>query len=216
MKIQDYIRVLRKRGWIIALAVVLTAVSALGFSLIQTPVYRSSVQVSIQLARPDLSLTESTKQVMRSYVSFIFSKRYAQQVVTELGLLSDAETLISKVKIVPDESLMVIKIDVDDKNGDQANEIANAWAQYLVDWRNEQNAQQNKEDRVFALPIDLADYNQISPNKKINVAAGAVFGLVVGIIIVFILEWLEAGIVHNPKMLEQETGLTVLGVIPPQ
>ena len=51
---------------------------------------------------------------------------------------------------------------------------------------------------------------------KINVAAGAIFGLVVGIIIVFILEWLEAGIVHNPKLLEQETGLTVLGVIPPQ
>ncbi|MBN2006376.1 MAG: hypothetical protein JXA21_23695 [Anaerolineae bacterium] len=216
MKIQDYLRVLRQRGWIIVLAVVLAAASAFVFSLFQTPVYRASTQVSIQLARPDLSLTQSTKQVLRSYVTYVWSKKYAQQVVTELGLLETAETLIPRVKIDPDESLMVIKIEVDDKNGEQANRIADAWAQCLIDWRNEENAKQNKEDRVFAYPIDPADYHQTRPNTTINVAAGAIFGFVVGIIIVFILEWLEAGIVYNPKSLEQETGLTVLGVIPPQ
>ncbi len=215
MKIQDYIRVLRQRGWIIVLAVVVTTVSALGFSFLQTPVYRASVQVPILLARPDLSLTQSTKQVLRSYVTVIWTKTYAQRVIDELGLLDTAETLISKVKIVPDESLMVINIDVDYEDGEQANRIANAWAQCLVGWRNEQNAQQNKEDRVFAMYIDPAADHQTRPNTQINVAAGVIFGLVVGIVIVFILEWLEAGIVYSPKLLEQETGLTVLGVIPP-
>ncbi len=216
MKIQDYIRVLRHRGWIIVLAVVVTAVSALGFSLVQTKVYRASAQVSIQLARPDLSLTQSTKQVLRSYVTYVWSKKYAQRVVDELGLYDTADTLIPRVKIVPDESLMIIKIDVDDTDREQAKRIADAWAQCLIDWRNEQNAQQNKEDRVFAFPIDPADAAQIRPKISINVAAGAIFGLMAGIVIVFILEWLEAGIVYNPKLLEQETGLTVLGVIPPQ
>jgi len=30
-----------------------------------------------------------------------------------------------------------------------------------------------------------------------------------------VLEWLEAGIVRLPQELERETGVTVLGVIPP-
>ena len=46
MRIQDYIRVLRQRGWIIILAIVLTAASAFVFSKLQTPIYRSTIEIS--------------------------------------------------------------------------------------------------------------------------------------------------------------------------
>ena len=215
MKIQDYIRILRQRGWIIVLAAVITAVSAFVFSKLQTPVYRSGIQVSIQLARPDLSLTQSTKQVLRSYATVMWSEQRAQQVIDQLNLMRTAADLKGDVKIVPDESLMVIQIDVDDYDGEQANDIANAWARLLVDWRNEKNAQQNKEDRVFAEIIDLATYRLLRPKTLINVAAGGVFGLVLGTVIVLVLEWLEAGIVYDPRELEREVGLAIIGVIPP-
>jgi len=215
LKIQDYIRILRQRGWIIVLAAVITAVSAFVFSKLQTPVYRSGIQVSIQLARPDLSLTQSTKQVLRSYATVMWSEQRAQQVIDQLNLMRTAADLKGDVKIVPDESLMVIQIDVDDYDGEQANDIANAWARLLVDWRNEKNAQQNKEDRVFAEIIDLATYRLLRPKTLINVAAGGVFGLVLGTVIVLVLEWLEAGIVYDPRELEREVGLAIIGVIPP-
>ncbi len=215
MKIQEYIRILRQRGWIIILAVLVTATSAFIFSKLLVPVYRSSIQVSIQLARADLSLTQSTKQLLRSYATVMWSKQRAQQVISELNLMRSPEDLKNDVKIVPDESLMVIQIDVDDYDGEQANDIANTWARLLVDWRNEQNTRQNKEDRVFAEIIDLASYRQIRPRTAINVAAGAVFGMVVGTVIIFVLEWLDAGIVYDPRTMEQDTGLAVIGVIPP-
>ena len=215
MKIQEYIRILRQRGWIIVLAAVITAASAFVFSKLQTPVYRSSIQVSIQLARPDLSLTQSTKQVLRSYATVMWSEQRAQQVIDQLNLMRTPADLKGDVKIVPDESLMVIQIDVDDYDGEQANDIANAWARLLVDWRNEKNAQQNKEDRVFAEIIDLATYRLLRPKTLINVAAGGVFGLVLGTVIVFVLEWLETGIVYDPRELEREAGVPVIGVIPP-
>ena len=197
------------------LAAVITAASAFVFSKLQTPVYRSSIQVSIQLARPDLSLTQSTKQVLRSYATVMWSEQRAQQVIDQLNLMRTPADLKGDVKIVPDESLMVIQIDVDDYDGEQANDIANAWARLLVDWRNEKNAQQNKEDRVFAEIIDLATYRLLRPKTLINVAAGGVFGLVLGTVIVFVLEWLETGIVYDPRELEREAGVPVIGVIPP-
>ncbi len=215
MKIQTYIQILRRRGWIILLAMVITAASAFIFSELQTPVYRSSVQVSILLARADLGLTQSAKQLLRSYATYIWSERFAQEVINRLGLMRTPADLKGDVKVQADDGLLLIKIEVDDYDGEQANRIANTWAQLLVEWRNDQNARQNKEDRVYAEVIDPATYRLLRPKKSINTAAGAIFGIVIGGVVVFALEWLEAGIVTDARELERELGVTTLGAIPP-
>ena len=215
MKIQDYIDVLRRRGWIIILAVVITAVSAFVFSKLRTPVYRASMEVSIQLARPDLGLTQSAKQLLSSYANVMWSEKQAASVIRTLGLYMDPRDLKGDVKIVADDSIMVIKIDVDNSDGELANQIANTWAQLLVQWRDEQNARQDKQDRVFAEIIDLASYSLLRPKTSINVAAGGILGVVLGTLVVFVMEWLEAGVIHDPAALETETGLTIIGMIPP-
>ena len=215
MRIQDYIDVLRRRGWIIVIAIAITCISAFVFSKLQTPIYRSSVNVAIQLARPDLGLTQSAKQLLRSYASLMWSEKRADMVIQTLGLYMQPADLKNDVTIVADDSLLVIKIDVDNPDGDLANDIANTWAQLLIQWRDEQNSRQDKEDRVFAEVIDPATYHLLRPKLAINLAAGAFLGLALGTLIVFVLEWLEAGVIHNPKTMESETGLTVIGVIPP-
>ena len=215
MRIQDYIRVLRRRGWIIVFAIIITCVSAFVFSKLQVPIYRSSINVSIQLARPDFGLTQTTKQLLRSYANVLWSEKRADMVIQTLGLYMQPADLKGDVKIVADDALLVIKIDVDNPDGDLANDIANTWAQLLVQWRDEQNARQDKEDRVFAEVIDPATYRLLRPKLSINLVACAFLGLVLGTLIVFILEWLEAGVIHDPKTVESETGLTVIGVIPP-
>jgi capsular polysaccharide biosynthesis protein len=215
LKIQDYIDIIRRRGWILVLAVVVTAISAFGFSKLQIPVYRASMEVSIQLARPDLSLTQSAKQLLSSYANVMWSEKRASDVIQTLGLYMDPRDLKGDVKIVADDSIMVIKIEVDNPDGELANQIANTWAQLMVQWRDEQNARQDKEDRVFAEIIDLASYRLLRPRTSVNVAAGAVLGLVVGTVIIIAVEWLQAGIVHDPQVIESEMGLTVIGTIPP-
>ena len=215
MKIQEYIDILRRRGWIIILAVVITAVSAFVFSKLRTPVYRASMEVSIQLARPDLSLTQSAKQLLSSYANVMWSEKQADVVIRTLGLYMDPRDLAGDVKIVADDSIMVIKIDVDNSDGELANQIANTWAQLLVQWRDEQNARQDKQDRVFAEIIDPASYSLLRPKTSVNVAAGGLLGVVLGTLVVFVVEWLEAGIIHDPAALEAETGLTIIGMIPP-
>ena len=215
MKIQDYLRILRQRGWIIVLAMVLTAASAFVFSKLQTPIYRSSIELVLQPARADFGLTQSAKWLMNSYIAPLWSKQTAQQVIDRLDLMRTPEDLFGDVTFATDENRLVVQIDVDDYDGEQANRIADMWAQLFIEYRDAQNALQNKEERVFAQIIDWASYRQIRPRTSINVAAGGIFGLVLGAVIVFVLEWLEAGVVRLPQDLEQETGLTVIGVIPP-
>lgn len=214
MRVLDYIRVLRQRGWIVVLAVAVAAASALGFSLIQPPEYRATLQVLIEPARPDFGLTQSAKILLRSYVAAMWTTDRAQEVIDRLGLYTDSATLKGNVTIASDDSRMIIQIDVDSHDGEEAKRIAYEWGRVLVEWRDSQNQIQNKEDRVYAMILEEPTYRLLRPRKLINTAAGGIFGLVVGVVVVFVLEWLEAGIVRSPHDLEQ-LGLTVVGVIPP-
>jgi capsular polysaccharide biosynthesis protein len=110
---------------------------------------------------------------------------------------------------------MVISIEVESTDGDEANRIARTWADLLLEWRNSENQRQRKEDRVDAALRDEPAYSQSWPPRlPIMAAAGAIFGLILAVVIIFALEWIEAGVVLTPQDLEQSAGVTVLGTIP--
>jgi capsular polysaccharide biosynthesis protein len=45
-------------------------------------------------------------------------------------------------------------------------------------------------------------------------AAGGILGLVIASVIIFFLEWLEAGIIRTPQDMEHQLNLSVMGTIP--
>lgn len=217
MELSDYTRIVRKRWWIIVVAVALTAGSALGFGELQTKEYTSIVEVIIEPARPDLGLTQSTKWLLRTYMTVIDSRQRAQKVIDnpKVQLSITPEEMLGKARFAALDDRMVIKIEIEDYDRDQANRIAAAWAQELIDWRNEQNAKQRKEDRVEAyLRDDPTAFQSWPPSGRILGVAGAAFGLAVAGVVIFFLEWLEAGVVRTPQDLEQ-FNLPVVGAIPP-
>jgi receptor protein-tyrosine kinase len=215
MEFSDYVRILRKRWWIIVVAVVLTAGSAVLFSELQHPQYTSTAEVIVNPARPDFGLTQSAKILLRSYMTVADSYKWAQDVIDELQLPMTPERLRENTNFAAQDDRMVIKIEVEDYDGDQANDIARTWANLLVQWRDQENTKLNKEDRVEAILRDLPRYGQSwPPSTKIMLAAGVVFGLVIAGVIIFFLEWLEAGIIRTPEDLERQLDLTVVGAIP--
>ena len=215
MEFSDYVRILRKRWWIIVVAVVVTAGSAILFSEIQYPQYTSTAEVIVNPARPDFGLTQSAKILLRSYMTVADSYNWAQDVIDELQLPMTPEGLRGNTNFAAEDDRMVVKIEVEDYDGDQANDIARTWANLLVQWRDRENTKLNKEDRVEAILRDQPRYSQSwPPSTTIMLAAGVVFGLVVAGVIIFFLEWLEAGIIRTPEDLERQLGLTVVGAIP--
>jgi len=213
MSLTEYFRILRRWGWLLALAMVLTAGAAYVFSKVQTPIYRSTVVVNLQPARPDFGLTSSAKTLLRSYVTVIDTETYAQKVIDTLKLDRTAGDLLGHVTIASDDSRFVIQIDVRDPDGNVANDIAASWASELTAWRDEQNAQVDIADKVSAVIVDPPQFALYTPNTKINVLAGAILGLLLGGIIVFVVEYLDAGVIRSSSDLDR-LDLTVLGAIP--
>jgi capsular polysaccharide biosynthesis protein len=214
MELKDYLRILRKRGWIIILVAVLTCVAAFSFSQTQTVEYKSSIQVFVQPERIDNGTLLAAKQILRGFVAFINSRNFAQRVINALGLDMLSDNLKGKVTIASIDEDYIIQIDVIDTNGDQANNIANEWANQFVLWRNQANANQRKEDRVDATIVQDASYVKFRPQTTLNTVAGGILGLMIGTLIVFFLESIESNILRAPDDVERALGATVLGAIP--
>jgi capsular polysaccharide biosynthesis protein len=215
LELRDYFRILRRRGWIIVVMVAITAASAYVFSKLQTPVYKASVNVSINPARADYGLTQSAKIMLRNYVAIVHSETFAGDVIDRLNLDLTPGQLKGNATVASDDSRMLIQIDIKDGDQGQAARISNAWAQLLVEWRERENALQRKEDQVYAYQIDPAVPGLFSPKTKINTAAGGILGLLLAGVIIFFLEWVESGVVRSPQDVERLLGLTVLGAVPP-
>lgn len=213
MPLVEYFRILRRWGWLLVLAALLTAGAAYVFSKAQTPIYQSTVEVGIQPTRPDLSLTTSAQTLLSYYVSVINTQTYAQKVINDLQLDRTSSSLLGDVTIASDTSRFVITIKVKDPGGDVANDIAGAWASEFKSWRDGQNAQVQLTDKVDALILDAPRYALYRPTTAVNVLAGGLLGLVLGGVIVFVAEYQAAGVIRSADDMDY-MDLAVLGAIP--
>jgi len=217
VELKEYFRILGKRGWIIILCMVIVAASAFVFSRIQRPVYRSTVYLNVMPARLDYGLQQVVRGVMRNYAGTISSRPNAQEVIDRLQLDITPEQFLQKITVSPNEADLVLQINADDYDPLIARDIAQTSAEVFIEQIDKYMLEQDKQDRVsvtirdYALPGTLH-----KPKWKINVMAGAGFGVIIGVAIVFILEWLASETIRRPEDIEQQMDLAVLGVIPQQ
>jgi len=215
MELRDYLRILRKRWWILLLVTALTAAAAYGFSSIQTPEYKASVQLSVWPDRIDNGAQLAAKALLRAFAAFVDSNQFAQHVINDLQLDMQPQALNEKVTIESIDEDFIIQIDALDTSGEQAVSIANEWADRVVEWRNQENQKQRKEDRVTAIIRERAErYSKFRPQTTLNTIAGGILGLMLGGLIMFVLEWIESGVLRTPEDVERAMGMTVLGAIP--
>jgi capsular polysaccharide biosynthesis protein len=214
MELRDYIRILRKRGWILLLLTVLTAGAAYGFSRLQTVEYKSSINVFVRPERIDNGTLLATKQILRGFVAYIDSDNFAQRVINALGLDMLPGALHGSVTIASKDEDYLIQIDVVNTDPAQSERVALEWANQFVQWRNQDNQQQQKADRVDANIVQNPTTNKFRPQTTLNTVAGGVIGLMLGVLIVFFLESIAANVLRLPDDVERATGLTVIGTIP--
>src|SRR5512143_521136 len=214
MELRDYLRILRKRGWIILLLVVLTAGAAWGFSQLQTVEWKSTISVFVRPERIDNGTLLATKQILRGFVRYIDSLNFSQRVINQLGLDMKAETLKGKVTIASKDEDYIIQIDVVNSDPAQSERVALEWANQFVQWRDQDNLKQRKEDRVDANIVQNPTTGKFRPQTTLNVVAGAIIGLLLGVVIVFFLESIESNILRSSDDVERVLGTTVIGAIP--
>jgi capsular polysaccharide biosynthesis protein len=215
VELSRYVALLWKRGWIIVLVAVVASVSAYGFSRMQTPIYRASVQISINPARPDWGLAQTAKAMLRNYTINMSTQTRAQKDIEDLKLDVSTAFLLSRVKTSSDESNLTIQIDANHEDPKVAQDIAWKWANFFVEWRTAENVDLQKADRVGAAILDAPTVSLYSPKTKVNVLAAGVVGLLLGGLVVFFLEWIESDVIRSAQDVERYIGVSVLGTIPP-
>jgi capsular polysaccharide biosynthesis protein len=217
MQLQTYLKILWRRGWIMILLAVLTAAAAFGFSLIireRAPLYKSTVKILVQPAQTDFGQAQAAKQLLGPYEAWLNSTYRAADVIDILQLDMTPGELLSDVRIAGDLNQLVLRIEVEHPNGDVANDIAREWAGLFIQWRNQENEEVRREDRIDAEILDDPIYAIERPKIAINTAAGGILGFMIGLGIVFVLEYLESGIIRSPDDVDRVLAIPVLSAIP--
>ncbi len=214
MNLLDYGRIFIRRAWIMVLLAVLAAGAAYYLAKQQQPIYRSIQVVLIQPARSDNGLTLSSKELLQNYSLYLQSSFTAAKVIDQLQLDMTPKALSDLVKVVPDSLTLSVKISVDLPDGEMANRVAKAWGEQLVQFRNAENQKVQRADQVNALLQDNPTYSLDRPRPTINAAAGAVLGIILGALIIFVLEYLESSVIRRRDDLERIMDIPVLATVP--
>ena len=219
MEINDYLRILRKRGWIIVVVAIISAASAYGFSEVQTPIYSASVKLSVVPARAtDWGSSNSLKDLLRNYAENIRTHTMARQVIDRAQLDMDTTTFLSKLFVNPDSSTFTLEIEARDRDPEVAMAMVDTMVKAFAADREQWNQQQDKRDRIEVKMLDSVynlGYEQYSPKTRINTLAGGLFGVLVGLLVIFFLEWLEMDVIRTSEDVERAIDGVVLGTIPP-
>ncbi|RIK51580.1 MAG: hypothetical protein DCC57_10670 [Chloroflexi bacterium] len=215
MTIQEYMQIIRRRGWIIVAAMLLAAAGAYGVSYLQETMYRTTVYVSTVPARPDWGLGNTAKDLLRNFAANLQTPEIAQRVIDRAQLDQNPYDFLSHVDVVADSSDFTVKIEARARDGEVAKLMALTLADEFVEERTAYYAQQDKGDRIeVKIRSRAIGYDQYQPKPLMNAIAGAVLGLLFGGLVVLFLTWAEADLLRTPAALERALGVPVLGAIP--
>ncbi|CUS05949.1 putative capsular polysaccharide biosynthesis protein [Candidatus Promineifilum breve] len=214
MELSDYFRILRQRGWLVLLLMALTAAAAFGFSKIQTPVYESTLRLLVKPSRTDYGQAQAAKELLSGYQQWLYSSYRAQGIIDALQLDMTAGELLGNMRVASDGGSYVITLAVENTDPNLANDIARTWGDIFRQQQNEDNDRLRLEDRIFIEFIDDPQVGLERPRTMINTAAGAVFGLLLGVALIFLLEWLASGVMRRGEDVERYLGIPVIGAIP--
>lgn len=160
MELKQYAIILRRWAWLIVLCTLLGGAAAFGASHLMVPVYEASTTLLINpapasRASPDYTSLLTSERLAETYAELLRTRPVLDEVITRLGLGTDAETLVESVSVTPVRDTQLIVITVEDPNPQLAADIANEIvAVFVVQHReiqagryaaSEQNLQQELE-----------------------------------------------------------------------
>ncbi len=214
MRMTEYLRIFRRRMVAIGLAVILTAVAAYVFSKLQEPLYRSEASYLVVPNRNDNGLSIVLTNNMNSYKQLALARPQIEKLNAQLQLDRTPEWLLEHISIQAnaDDRKMIVQVDYPDI--DMAPRLANAVGENMAALVSSLNDGLEGTDKInMRVTTPATPPILYRPQTRINVAAGAFLGLIIGILLAFILEALDDTL-KNADDVERHVGLTIVGAIP--
>lgn len=216
INIREIFKLLKKRLIMIcAITLAFTTVSAIYTYLFITPEYEATTQMLVNQASNDqsqynLNQIETNVQYINTYSVIIKSPIILDDVINELNLDMTVNNLKSILNVSSKENSQVFTVTVQDVDSKEAVSIANTVASVFK----EKIPTIMNVDNVSILSKAQLSNNAepVSPNLKLNMIIAFVFGLIISIGLVFLLEYLN-NTIRTVEDIEDFLELPLLGVV---
>ncbi|MGE7689337.1 YveK family protein [Lysinibacillus sp. NPDC097214] len=217
ISLQDIFRTIRKRAvMIISLTVLSIIVAAIISFYVLTPIYQASTQILVNQQKTDQQIQtteiQTNLQLINTYNVIIKSPAILSKVIERLDLELTPSELANQIIVSNAQNSQVVDVSVQDNLAFRAVDIANTTAQVFQ----EQIQVLMKVDNVNVLSPALLpeDPSPVKPNKMLNIAIAAVLGLMVGVGLAFLLEYLDTT-VKTESDVEELLQLPIIGLVSP-
>jgi len=217
ISLQELFQTLKKRIFLIlSLTILATLISGIVSYFFVTPIYQASTQLLVSQEKsetPILNISEiqTNLQLINTYNVIIKSPAILDIVRDELALDTlTTEGLNSKITVSSVGESQVLTITAQDPDQFIARDIANTTATVFQS----KISKIMNVDNVSVLSQAIATETQapIKPNKMLNMAIAMVVGLMLGIGLAFLLEYLDTTI-KTEQEIEKFLDIPVIGAI---
>ncbi|MFJ7937166.1 YveK family protein [Peribacillus sp. NPDC096622] len=215
ISIKDIFKTLKKRWKLIMLLTLIAALISGSISyFLLTPVYQSSTQILVNQKQSENQLDsiqiKSNIDMINTYSVIIKSPAILEKVIDELELDQSVDQLSKKITINSQENSQVFSLMVQDSNPSKAVEIANTvsetFQKEIKDIMNVDNVS------VLAKAEIKENPSPIKPNPELNIALAVVVGLMAGVGLAFLLEYMD-NTIKDEEDIERLLELPILGSI---
>lgn len=216
ISLKELFQTIKKRLWLIVLLTVLaTTVSGVVSYFLLTPIYQSSTQLLVNQAKNDQGTVDvnqirSNVEIISTYNVIIKSPAILDKVSQELNGQETFTTLNSIITVGPEGNSQVLKITVQHQDPVMAANIANITAEVF---QSEVTTLMNVDNVTILSPAQIGENpSPIKPQPVLNMAIAFVVGLMAGVGLAFLLEFLD-NTIKNEQDVEKLLELPVLGSI---
>lgn len=214
--LREYLSIIKKKWFIMAiLCVVCVAASTVYSFFIAKPVYQAETTLIVKTEKTEGTNTvtsdqiKTTQQLAVTYGEIIKSRKVLDDVIKNLDLDESYGQLSGKISVSTVSDTQIIKVSVQDTNKSNAAKIANEIPKVFA----KEAIRIADANGVEVIDKAQTPVNPVSPNKKMNILIAGVLGVMIGLFIIFIIEFLNTKI-KTPQDIEKELGLPLLGVVP--
>ena len=216
ISLKELFQTLKKRMSII---VIITALAVIASGIISyfviTPIYQSSTQLLVNQAKSDQAIftpneVQTDLQLINTYNVIIKSPAILDKVVNQLNTDLTTAQLNEKITVQSESNSQVVNLTVQDSDPQMAAVIANTTAQVF---QQEIVKIMNVDNVSILAKATVPDQSSpVKPQPLLNIAIGLVVGLMAGVGLAFLLEYLDST-VKNESDTENLLQLPVLGSI---
>ncbi|CUA79629.1 YveK family protein [Anoxybacillus suryakundensis] len=216
ISLRELFQTLRKRAWlIIAITVIATMTSGIVSYFVLTPMYQASTQLLVNQAKSEqpiynISEIQTNLQLINTYNVIMKSPAILDIVKEELDLNMPVEELNEKINVTSEKDSQVVNVTVEDPDpymaADIANTVASVFQREIVKIMNVDNVNILAKAEVKEQPVP------VKPKPLLNMAIAFVVGIMTGVGLAFLLEYLD-NTIKNEQDVEKLLELPVLGAV---